>query len=343
MLKKEGYDMLRIDAAVLHIFDTNTNEAVLSQTLLDHKEQYMIEYIDKMMTKIMYTAQQKVGKLPDRSPAKEILVGMNQSENFLHGTQKLTNRFFNFTKLNPDIKPADLLWTGFWLDEAYFIGMFKLNHNESYTHYVEYDQDNLKNDLIINRAILPSPTQAIDEGFLYCIDTEEYFLIEKKHLIEEYGERINYLSEIFLDIQTNPSMKESVNIIKKAIAKTAKKFGEDDYQDLAEVKQILHDTIHETQAIDNQAIAEVMYGDNFSRKQAYFEETKEQGLADETPYMPELLGNNMQRQKFKFENGIELSIPLDLFNDPEVVEIKNNPDGTLSVEIKNIEKIKNMF
>ena len=44
MLKKEGYDMLRIDAAVLHIFDTNTNEAVLSQTLLDHKEQYMIEY-----------------------------------------------------------------------------------------------------------------------------------------------------------------------------------------------------------------------------------------------------------------------------------------------------------
>ena len=59
--------------------------------------------------------------------------------------------------------------------------------------------------------------------------------------------------------------------------------------------------------------------------------------------MPELLGNNMQRQKFKFENGIELSIPLDLFNDPEVVEIKNNPDGTLSVEIKNIEKIKNMF
>ena len=74
MLKKEGYDMLRIDAAVLHIFDTNTNEAVLSQTLLDHKEQYMIEYIDKMMTKIMYTAQQKVGKLPDRSPAKEILV-----------------------------------------------------------------------------------------------------------------------------------------------------------------------------------------------------------------------------------------------------------------------------
>ena len=168
-------------------------------------------------------------------------------------------------------------------------------------------------------------------------------MIEKKHLIEEYGERINYLSEIFLDIQTNPSMKESVNIIKKAIAKTAKKFGEDDYQDLAEVKQILHDTIHETQAIDNQAIAEVMYGDNFSRKQAYFEETKEQGLADETPYMPELLGNNMQRQKFKFENGIELSIPLDLFNDPEVVEIKNNPDGTLSVEIKNIEKIKNMF
>jgi len=343
MLRKEGLRMIRIDAAVLHIFDTNTNEAVLSQTFLDYKAQYMIEYIEKMMGKIMYTSQQKVGKLPDRSPVKEIVQHMQTPEDFLFGTQKLTNRFYHFVKVNPDIKPADLLWAGFWLDEEYFVGMFKLNHNESYTHYVEYEEDSLKNDLIINRAILPSPTQAIDEGFLYCVGTEEYFLIEKKHLIEEYGERINYFSEIFLDVQTNPSMKESVNIIKKAIAKTAKKFGEDDYQDLAEVKQILHDTIQENQAIDNKVIADAMYGDNFSRKQVYFEETKENGLADETPYMPELLGNNMQRQKFKFENGIELSIPLNLFNDPDVVEIKNNPDGTLSVEIKNIEKIKNMF
>ena len=46
---------------------------------------------------------------------------------------------------------------------------------------------------------------------------------------------------------------------------------------------------------------------------------------------------------FKNDNGIELSIPIELYRDPDVVEFINNPDGTTSVMIKNIEKIKNLF
>jgi hypothetical protein len=38
-----------------------------------------------------------------------------------------------------------------------------------------------------------------------------------------------------------------------------------------------------------------------------------------------------------------VSLPLELYKDPDVVEFINNPDGTTSVIIKNIEKIKNLF
>lgn len=57
----------------------------------------------------------------------------------------------------------------------------------------------------------------------------------------------------------------------------------------------------------------------------------------------ESIPTKLQRQKLKLDNGIEITIPLDLFYDPDVIELSNNPDGTISVTIKNIESIKNMF
>ncbi|MDK6729641.1 nucleoid-associated protein, partial [Aerococcus urinae] len=75
-------------------------------------------------------------------------------------------------------------------------------------------------------SILPKAKQAIDEGFLYCPETSEYFLIEKNHLMEETGERMPYLSEIFLGIETNLNMNENLKIVKKGVEKTAKHYNE---------------------------------------------------------------------------------------------------------------------
>ena len=48
-------------------------------------------------------------------------------------------------------------------------------------------------------------------------------------------------------------------------------------------------------------------------------------------------------QKFKLANGIELAIPMDVYQNKEFVEFINNPDGTISVMIKNIDEIKTSF
>lgn len=333
--------MLRIQDAILHIFDTNTNEAVLSQNSLDYKQPFIQNYIEAMVDKIMNTSKQKNGELAADNPVSLHLQQLLTS--FAEVSQKLTITFYDLIKVNPDIPAADLLWTQFEMDEFQFIGMFKLNHSESYTHFVEYDDESLRNDLIIHRAILPHAKQAIDEGLLFCPSTNEYFLIEKKHMIEETAERQNYLSEIFLGIETMPSMQDNLNIVKKAVQKTAKQFLEPEYEALAAAKEILYQEVNEEQKIDNHRIAEQLYGDNFAKKQTYFEQTEQLGLIDQSPYDPHLMSTKMQKQKLKLDNGIEITIPLELFNDPEVVEIKNNPDGTISVLLKKVESIKNMF
>jgi hypothetical protein len=49
------------------------------------------------------------------------------------------------------------------------------------------------------------------------------------------------------------------------------------------------------------------------------------------------------KQKFKLDNGIEITIPSEIYENKEMVEFINNPDGSVSVLIKNIESILNKF
>lgn len=333
--------MIKIQNAILHIFDVNTNVTLLSQHPLDFKQPYIKNYIEVMIDKIMGTGKQKNGILAADNRMNQQL--QNLLTDFVAESQNLTTAFFDLTKVNPDIPSSDLLWIQFEKDEFQFIGMFKLNHSESFTHFVDYDQDMLRNDLIIHHAILPNAKQSIDEGMLFCPATNEYFLIEKKHLLEELAERQNYLSEIFLGIQTVPNMQDNLNIVKKAVQKTAKQFLEPEYEALAVAKAVLYHEVSEAQEIDNHRLAEQMYGDNFAKKQAYFEQTEQLGLADQSAYEPHLMSTRMQKQKLKLDNGIEITIPLALYNDPNTMEIKNNPDGTISVLLKNIDNIKNLF
>ena len=44
-------------------------------------------------------------------------------------------------------------------------------------------------------------------------------------------------------------------------------------------------------------------------------------------------------QKIKTDKGIEIIIPVDYMNSRDFVEFKNQPDGTISIQLKNITRI----
>ena len=45
------------------------------------------------------------------------------------------------------------------------------------------------------------------------------------------------------------------------------------------------------------------------------------------------------QHKIKTDNGIELTVPTDVYKDKDAIEFINNPDGTISILITNV-KIK---
>ncbi|AMB99597.1 hypothetical protein AWM75_06205 [Aerococcus urinaehominis] len=331
-----------IKQAILHIYDPDSQASVLSQHSLALDKPVTKEYIEAMVDKVIATSKQKSGQLGPS--ARQAQLDQVQADNFISQSQELSQDLMDIFKANPDIPPADLLWLRLAIDGYEFVGCIKLNHSSSMTHHIDYQDEALATSLLNHQAILPSKTQAIDEGFLYCQSTGEYFLVEKKHLLVSQGERGYYLSQTFMAIQEPPaSMQEDLQVLKRAITKTADQYADPAYQDLAQAKQVLMSHLEDTEEVVQADFARALYPDNPGKQATYLDQATTLGLGEATAIKEEYLTARMHKQKLRLSNGIELSIPLDIYQDPQFVEFKNNPDGTVQVVLKNIESIKNLF
>lgn len=333
--------MLYIKDAILHIFDLNTNEPIYSFAGLNIEEKFTLDYIHAMIAKVEDSDNMKNGQFA----ADHTIVSIfkKTETDFIEGTRALSEKFYQITKLNPEIPPADLLFVSFTLDDVPRLGLFKLNYSDSITHHISYETDTLTNQLIVNRSILPSARQAINEGMVLNLTDMSYHVIEKKHMITELAERVFYFTEMFLENKPQPSLKENITMIKKAVQKTSKAFNDEEFQVLADTKEAIVHSMEEENVIDHRLIADSLFGDNFEKKEKFFAEVDDLGYVDGSPAEVALAGPKYSKQKLRLNNGIDISIPLELYKNPDVVEFINNPDGTTSVMIKNIEKIKNMF
>jgi hypothetical protein len=330
-----------LKSAILHIIDRETGTPVFSEKELDLTTEYIRIYLTSKITKLS-TAQTKTGILASESAFVEKLNGIPNS--FVEKSQQLAQHWYDVYSGSEDAPSADVLFVLYELDTVMHLAMIKLNYKESYTHYVDYEDEAVYNKLIINRAILPSKSQKPDEGLTVNLDTLAYELLEKRY--EFSGEKIWYFSEKVIESQPAPSIEENMKEIKKAVKRIGKKFNEDEFELIASVKEAVYESIEETGTIDNEQVAELVFKENISARMAYQEEVNESKFVDKTPPVREareISEKKFGKQKLKMSNGIELIVPLEVYRNGDLIEFVNNPDGTVSIMLKNIEKISNQL
>ncbi|MGL4265848.1 MAG: nucleoid-associated protein, partial [Weissella cibaria] len=106
----------------------------------------------------------------------------------------------------------------------------------------------------------------------------------------------------------------------------------------------IFDSVQEDGQINTADIAEAVFKGNISAKQAYQEVIADKEIETEiaVPNV-ERYEKKYRLQRFKLDSGIEIAIPMDIYQDRSKVEFVNNPDGTMSLVIKDIESIVNKF
>ncbi|MGX6979417.1 nucleoid-associated protein [Vagococcus elongatus] len=168
---------MKIEQGILHMLDFETGSLTISQRELDLKEQIIHQYADKLLNKFL-DGDIKVGELDRTNDFVKQL--MDKEMSFLEKSHTIAQVFFDCLKQAEDVPNGDLLVVqGIAEDEQPFLGIFKLNYKPALTHFVDYVDDQMVNNIIVNKTILPNMGQRVDEGILIYLETLEFHAIEK--------------------------------------------------------------------------------------------------------------------------------------------------------------------
>lgn len=331
---------MEITHAVINIMDKNINSAVFSQKELPLREHLVQEYVQKIVEKFLKSECITFG-VEQSEPA---LYLASDEDNFLMRAEQLTQHVFESLAGWQEVPTGDMLFIEA-VDQmgANYVGMLKLDYSVKYTHLVDYDDNNqVVNKIQKNEAILPAPTQALNTGIIIK-DQKTCFVRDRKYkdVQGDWSFQENVLEVKEKQVKTS----DEINAVKKALKSVAKKYDLPAYEVAAEAQTVVYEGIGNEGQINNETLAQAVFKENYTAKQEFLAELDKKEMAkqvDVTANAP-IFEKKYQKQKLKLDNGIEITVPVELLKNKDVIEFINQEDGSLEVVLRNIDSIKNSF
>lgn len=331
-------DDIIIRNAIVHILDSKVGMPVLSDTLLELTPD-LNDFIRGHIFKIASGDDIKSCSFNQEESYIYSCITNFTEENFIQVSKDICSYLYTIMNQNIDICPADVLLATYQVNSTFYLSLLKMNYKESYIHYTGSDDVSGNTNAIVKQtATLPSESSRLSEAILINLEDFSIKLIEKKY--EVNGIKTNYLSEIFLQCQTKLSPKSKLNIVTKAVEQINKKYFDEDFDKQMEAKSVIHNEYIEQGTISVEAIGEKLFSDIPEIKEEFTEKLEKYNIhKDEVKPQNKQTTKKFEKQFLTTDTGIEINIPMEQYNNKKNVEFITNPDGTISVLIKNINHI----
>lgn len=331
---------IRIENAIVHILDSTIGMPVLSDTLLDHGS----DFGDFLRGHILRTASSDDLKncsfLQEESEVFALLQNWD-SQRFTAVSQEIGKALYTIMNQNIDIPPADLLVVEYAVEQHPFLALLKMNYKTSYTHMTSSDPWGNNNDIIKQKALLPGDKQKLQEAALINLEDYSIRLIEKKYDVN--GVKTNYFSSMFLKCKGSMSPRTKLAIVNRTVSDVQKKYYGDSeqFEVQMETKSIINRELAEKGSLDVPVVIDRIFKDKPEMRVEVEEKLEKWNLTD-TPVAPQNPNTTKKfgKQHLMTDTGIEIKIPMEAYDNQDTIEFITNPDGTISVLIKNIGSIE---
>ena len=333
---------IRIKRMILHILDATIGMPVLSDTELLYGSE-TAQFVREHIAKIAAGDDAKECRFYQEESEIFKMLREYDDENFLDISKSIAGALYEIMAGNIDIPSADLLIVRFKEQESEYLAILKMNYKEFYTHRtmpVEEGEGN-SNEMVRHKSILPSESQRLSEAAIIRLDDLAVWVIEKKY--EVNGEKVNYFSYLFLKCSSHLSHKSKLSIVSRAVESVQKEgFDESEwFEKQMRAKRILQEEIEENGGFVVEEIGEKIFDDQPELKVAFQDKMEKYDMVKEKiAPQSENTVRKYQSQHLFTDTGIEIKIPMEQYKNPRSVEFITNPDGTVSVLIKNIEHLE---
>ena len=323
-----------IHQAILHVLDTTLDAPVLSgggMELTAEKTAYLQNHIEKLLAS---DEIRQCRPLPDSAFRNEL----EHNQDFIDLSCRIAGVLFDYMHAHTTIPGADLAVVDFTRDGAPWLGILKLNYKNGYTHYTEEVGGAPVNSIIQQRACLPTQSGKVEEGALVNLTDYSMRLLEKKYDID--GHKEFYLSSVVFQYTQAEPEKKKLQAIQEAAAQAVKDAYEDEPHADAQVAMLIAN-----QAADNDNQVSVkqvrqQLAEEYPLAAVPFDDYVEKSEVLEEAAAPVTVTpariRRMESRSIRTANGIEVKIPTELLNSDSELEFLHDPDGSVSLLIKNV-------
>ena len=323
-----------IHQAILHVLDTTLDAPVLSgggMELTAEKTAYLQNHIEKLLAS---DEIRQCHPLPDSAFRNEL----EHNHDFIDLSCRIAGVLFDYMHAHTTIPGADLAVVDFTRDGAPWLGILKLNYKNGYTHYTETVEGAPVNSIIQQRACLPTQSGKVEEGALVNLTDYSMRLLEKKYDID--GHKEFYLSSVVFQYTQAEPEKKKLQAIQEAAAQAVKDAYEDEPHADAQVAMLIANQAADN---DNQVSVEQVrqqLAEEYPLAAVPFDDYVEKSEVLEEAAAPVTVTpariRRMESRSIRTANGIEVKIPTELLNSDSELEFLHDPDGSVSLLIKNV-------
>ena len=341
MKGKEGEIMIiTINKAILHILDFNSGITVFSEQELDMENKSVFAFLTKHIEKLTNDPGSKSGNFYSNSKFKdrlsEYIIGDLNFASFSSGIAELMYKAISQSDI---LDPADLIIADVNIDNEGFIVILKCNNKVGFTHQVTRDEGRIKTDIINHYAILPSLSQKIDEYVIIDVNSLHIKFSDKKRLVD--GQETYILPDKVLECNSSISPKNAIELVHSITRMVSENHGQSSVAAISKAKSYIVENAEVSEYLDPVKLGKEVFSSSHMMQEEYIKEVKNAGIPCTVKVDRSFATRKGRNHKIKTDTGIEIAFPVDYFENKDYMEFINNPDGTISIELKNIGKITN--
>lgn len=315
-----------------HILDTESDVFVPSDVELDNINEDIQPMIEKKINQIFKSNSRKPSTFQNSTIEQIIFSYKTQEIDFIECSQRIAKIIFDKKREYNLFHNSDFMFIEVKVNDVrYLVGIDNVNIKKV-THFNTTEDNKIKNDLIFYKTCMNDRITKKDRVFIIEYSNSNLQIIETRH----YG--YNVFEEILQSI-SKPSVNESIEILSSTVTGLTQKYQLDDMKTSTTLKTIIKEGIENDQRIETETIANLVFDTNSVAKEEFKYDIEKEGL----PKV--ILTDNIKpkksdkTQKFKTDNGIEITIPIDMINNKDI-EFITEPDGKISIRLKNIQEIE---
>jgi hypothetical protein len=332
--------LITINKAILHILDFNSGVTVFSQQELDRESNSVATFLTKHIEK-SYTGQNaKSGTFqPDSKFKSQLSDYLADRIDFIGFSVYVAEAMYTAIAQSDTLDSTDVLVCDVAIEGSRVIGILKCTNKVGFIHQVVQENDQLKNEIINHYAILPGLSQKIEEYAFVDVDSLEIRFVEKKRSVN--GEEAYLIADHILECSSRISPKGTLDLVNSTARAVAENHGESTVAAALKSKSYIVENTEVSEFLDPVELSKAVFPASPLMQQEFVQEVQKAGITETVKIDKDLAIKAGKSHKIKTDTGIEITFPVDYFQNNEYIEFINNPDGTLSIALKKIGSIVN--